>query len=86
MVEARLLDISGVVKVRVTVQVRMLVSMWMSMLSRMESRIWARIQMRIASIFGIPRANVDAADFWTKRPFRSVCRTVCCICFPAYAG
>ena len=42
--------------------------------------------MRIASVFGIPRANVDAADFLTERPFRNVCKMVCCKCFPAYAG
>ena len=56
MVGGRLLDISGVVKVRVMVWVRILVS----------------------------NANVDASDFLTKTPFRSVCKMVSCICFPAY--
>ena len=43
--------------------------------------------MRIyASVFDIPRAGVDASDFLTKRPFRSVCRMVCCKGFPTYVA
>ena len=46
-------------------------------------RIWLTIY---ASLFDIPRADVDVAYFLTKTPFRSVCKMVCCIYFPAYAA
>ena len=42
--------------------------------------------MRIASIFDIPRADVDVADFLTGISCRNVCKTVCCIYLPAYTG
>ena len=44
--------------------------------------------MRIVymSVFDILRAGVDGAGSSTKTPFRSACKTVCCIYLPAYAG
>ena len=44
------------------------------------------MKIAYAFVLDIPRANVDAADSLTKRPCRNVCKTVCCICFPAYVG
>ncbi len=35
-------------------------------------------------ILGIPRVNINAADFLMKRPFRSACSMACYTCFPAY--
>ena len=56
------------------------VSIWVSM--RMRIRI--KIRAAYAPAFGIPRAGVDVSDSVTKRPFRSVCKMVCCKGFPAY--
>ena len=93
-VGARLLDISGVVKVRVMLRVSILVSMWMSMLSRIEMAIWMNMgvraiwmrQMGIASVFDIPRANAGVADFLIRRSGRNSCSMAYYTCFPAYVG
>ena len=45
-----------------------------------------RVRDVYASVFGIPRANVDVAGFLMKIPFRSVCSMPYYTCFPAYAG
>ena len=45
-----------------------------------------RMQIRITyiSVFSSPRVDIGAADFLTKTLFRSACRMVYRIYFPAY--
>ena len=63
--------------------VLVMVSMRVSM--RIGVRMRVRLRVAYASVFGIPRADV-AADSLIGRFFRSPCKIVYCICFPAYVG
>ena len=86
-VRARSLDMSVAVMEQVMVPVRISVSMRMRMKVRAKTRIWMRVWMRIyPSVFDIPRADVGVAGFLTKTPFRSACKMVCRICFPAHVA
>ena len=86
-VRARSLDISAVVMVSVMVVV-MPYFLQAGVMVRMRVSMWMRIAVRIsyASVFDIPRADVDVTDFSTKTTFRSVYKMACCIRLPAYVG
>ena len=52
---------------------------------RVSMRIGVRMRVAYASVFDIPRAGVAAYSL-IRTFFRSPCKMVYCMCFPAYVG